>query len=77
VQGLKDICLLSEYFGDAPFAALNHKNSTPAHLGWASGLRQLLIFYPPEIFGGPQRAPFSQNTRMSLAKTFQPLQFEF
>jgi hypothetical protein len=35
VHGLKAFCSLSDYFGDAGFAALNQKNS---------GLKQLLIF---------------------------------
>jgi hypothetical protein len=66
VKGLKAFCSLSDYFGDARFAELNQKNSGLA------ALKQLLIFYAP-----PQLASVSQNSRISLAKTFQPYQFEF
>jgi hypothetical protein len=66
-ERLKDFYSLSDYFGDACIAALNQKNSTSARLRRALGLRQLLLFYALL-----QQASFSQNTRMSLAKAFQP-----
>jgi hypothetical protein len=66
-ERLKDFCSLSDYFGDACIAALNQKNSTSARLRRVSGLRQLSIFYALLL-----QVSFSQNTRISLAKTFQP-----
>jgi hypothetical protein len=53
-------------------AGLNQKNSTSLTLGTQTAFD----FHPPKTSGGffalPQQASISQNTRMSLAKTFQP-----
>jgi hypothetical protein len=62
-ERLKAFCSLSDYFGDASFAALNQKNSTSLTLGTQTAFD----FLRPASAG-----IFSQNTRMSLAKTFQP-----
>jgi hypothetical protein len=51
VERLKAFCSLSDYFGDARFAALNQKNSTSLTLGTQTAFD----FYPPQIFGGQAR----------------------
>jgi hypothetical protein len=61
VERLKAFCSLSDYFGDASFAALNQKNSTSLTLGTQTAFD----FYAPQ-----QQASISQNTRSRSQKPF-------
>jgi hypothetical protein len=62
---LKAFWSLSNYFGDACICGAKSKE-----LGLAA-LKQLLILDAPQM-----QASVSQNSRISLSKTFQPYQFD-
>jgi hypothetical protein len=58
--------LAQQLFWGRPLCGAKSKELGP------TALKQLLIFYAP-----PQLASISQNSRISLAKTFHPCQLNF
>jgi hypothetical protein len=80
VHGLKAFCSISDYLGDAGFAALNQKNSPPRICGGSKAFDFLSAFVYKTSAGQARhfsRRLFPKILEFRSQKTFNPSRLSF